>query len=273
MSAGLDPILDWLRGRPELGDYRTQAVAAAVQQRMARLAEDAGSYYGRLVADPGELGALRRVVSVPVTGFFRDPATFDALVEQVLPALAWMGGRQRLRVWTAGVATGEEAWSVAMLLDQAMRAGMIDDFEVLASDHNPQAIAVASAARYPRPTTVPGPLHRRHLVDDGEGVCVADALRARVRFAVHDLGGPSLAPREAVVAHFPLILLRNVMIYFDRALQGRVTARMLEVLPVGGCLVLGALELLAPHPALEPWPGAAPGVFRRRRGPPAAGAP
>jgi chemotaxis methyl-accepting protein methylase len=143
-----------------------------------------------------------------------------------------------------GASTGEEAWSVAMLLAEACPPP--GAFEVLASDLDPAALEVARSGRYAREAAlaVPERLRARFLTPEGGAVRMVPELRERVRFARHDLMGRRLAPPEAVVASFDLVLCRNVLIYFTRRLQEKAFERLAELLRPGNLLVMGLAEWL-----------------------------
>ena len=268
----LTAILDLVAERRgvDFRDYRPPALERGVVDRMARTSCRAGAEYRlRLTTDPEEVGHLVAALVVPVTGFFRDPAVFEALDRTVLPDLA-RGARARglLRAWVAGAATGEEAWSVAMLMAEVCRDG--PGFEVIASDIDARSIVAAGAARYPQEAAamVPAPLRERYLTIEGAETAIAEPLRRRVHFGQHDVMGHQLAPLEAIVASFDLVCFRNVLIYFDLRLQRKALERLLSELEPGGALVLGAVETLplALESALEPYPGIAPAlrIFRRK---------
>lgn len=268
----LTAILDLVAERRgvDFRDYRPPALERGVVDRMARTSCRTGAEYRlRVIKDPEEVGHLLAGLIVPVTGFFRDPAVFEALERTVLPDLA-RGAQARglLRAWVAGAATGEEAWSVAMLMAEACRDG--PGFEVIASDIDARSIVAAGAARYPREAVamVPAPLRERYLAIGGAEAAIVEPLRQRVHFGQHDVMGHQLAPLEAIVASFDLVCFRNVLIYFDLRLQRKALERLLSELEPGGALVLGAVETL-PHAlesALEPYPGTVPAlrIFRRR---------
>lgn len=250
----LEPLLALLAARGhDFRDYRHDVLSRRVHERMASLrVRELGDYLGRVAADAAELERLIDTLLIATSAFFRDLAVFRALADEVIPRLAAPG----LRAWVAGAATGEEAWSLAMLLDE--RAAR---YEVIASDVSTRALETARRGAYPAPRAeeVP-PRYRSYLVERGDEVQIADRLRDRVRFCHHDLLGPNLVPPEAVLARFELVLCRNVLIYLTDRLQERLCARLAAALAPGGVLVLGPFESLPPalDELLVPTPGIAP---------------
>lgn len=211
------------------------------------IAEGVGSIAGlrqRLQADAACLARTLRALSVPATALFRDPAVFRALRERVVPLLATYPS---IRVWVAGCASGEEAWSVAVLLREA---GLLQRSTIYATDLNQELVdgaregsyasAVLAAGAAAWTAAGGGPL-AAHLVDDGARF--APELAGRLLFAVHDLG------HDGAFNDFQLILCRNVMIYFDHALRTRATTLLLDSLADLGVLGIGAQEALTPLPA------------------------
>lgn len=213
------------------------------------------AYLARLEADPGERARVVDALLVSSSQFFRHVELFHALRDGGVARLARDGA---LRVWVAGAATGEEAWSVAMVLAEAEARGG-PSWEVIASDLNEAALAVARVGRYSRAAAarIPADLRAEYTVADGDTVAIADSLRGRVVFARHDLLGPSLAPAEAVLARFELVLCCNVLIYLEHHLQVRVLERLLRTLAPGAALALGVHERPAPELAgrLRRFPG------------------
>jgi two-component system CheB/CheR fusion protein len=268
-----EEILSLLAGRlgVDFRDYRSETLERGLRGRLEALGlESLDAYRRRLQDDPAEEDQLLRALVVPFTAFFRDPRVFEALEGAVLPRLydhaaaaACVAGARPLRAWAIGVATGEEAWSVAMLM--ARTAGLQGRFDVVASDVDGASLAVARTGRYPAAAAeaIPPALRERFLETSGAEITVAAELRPYVRFAEHDLVGRVLAPREAVVASFALVLARNVLIYFDRRLQHKALERLAAVLEPGGALVLGDAEAVPPTFAdrFTPFPG----VDRRLR--------
>jgi len=260
-------------------DYRRETIVRRLDLRVAATRSlDWSDYRRRLEGDPVEADRLIEALVVSVTRFFRDPDVFDALGSRFVPGLYRALDRRRtLRAWVAGAATGEEAYSLAMLLDAARDGAPGKDFEIIASDIDEAALEIARAGRYPGEDARHIPAsHRERSLEAStprmaggadEEVTVKPDLRRRVRFARHDLMGPRLAPSEAVIAAFDLVLCRNVVIYFDQRLQEGAFSRLAGALRAGGLLVLGGTESLSGG-ALDAFEvvDASARIYRRREG-------
>jgi chemotaxis protein methyltransferase CheR len=212
--------------------------------------------FARRVAagDRGAIATLVDHVAVGETAFWRHP--------EQLEAVARIAGRARgpLSIWSAGCATGEEAYSVAIALLEAGRAGHGD--HVLATDVSERALAAARAGLYgPRATRkLPAALAARWLQGSGATLEVTDELRRLVGFAVHNLMTEAPAPGGP----FDLVLCRNVLIYFDRPVAATVVRRLAASLATGGTLVLGPVEgVLGEDAGLAPVEEAGTTVLRR----------
>lgn len=244
------PLLSFLAAERgiDLRDYRQDVIEARLAWRIEQTGcASREDYLRQLRADPAEVDRLVDTLLVNVTGFFRESETLE-LVDRELPQL--LRERGAVRAWVVGAATGEEAWSLAMLLHRACGSRPGAEWEILASDIDGDAVRTAAAARYSRAaaSSVPRALAGEALLPEGsKSVRLAPALRERVRFARHDLIGPRLAPPEAVVADFDVVLCRNVLIYFTRRLQAKACERLLCAVRPGGLLALGLSESL-PEP-------------------------
>jgi chemotaxis methyl-accepting protein methylase len=228
-------------------DYRREPILRGLRQRMEATGEvSSAGYLARLRTEQGEVERLVAALLVPWSGFFRDPPLWVALADVVLPRLIRGLAGRPLRAWCVGAATGEEAWTAAMLLADACGPGGERTFELLASDLDRRTLEHARAGRYAGSAVadVPADYRSRFLITEPQRVSVAPALRERVRFAYHDLLGRTLAPAEAVVASFELVLVRNVLIYFDRRLQQKAIERIAGTLEPGAALVLGNVETM-----------------------------
>jgi chemotaxis protein methyltransferase CheR len=196
-------------------------------------------YLARVAADAGELSQMVDALTTNKTNFFREPAHFDFLRDRLLPAL----GPRPVRVWSAGCSTGEEPYTLAMVLRDALPEAALRETRVLATDISPRVLAHARAGRYAEAVAeeVPAELRRRHFTRAPGGAWDAGpGLRALIAFARLNLMGawPMRGPFDA-------IFCRNVMIYFDKPTQQTLVARFLELLAPGGYLFVGHSESLS----------------------------
>lgn len=256
----------------DLRDYHPEALTRRVAERVAATgAGDAAAYGELLRRDPDEPDRLRAALLIGVSSLFREPETFDFLRRTALPGLLRTQPPDApVRAWVVGCASGEDAYSLAMVLeDLGARASGLD-YEVIGSDVDPDSIRRAGEGRFPAPSLaeVPADLAERFLVAGADAVTVRPDLRARARFVVHDLVGRRMAPPAAVLAQFDLVLCRNVLIYFTPRLQEKAVARLAAVLRPGGLLAVGRSEHLpqAMERVLRPLAGAGRGPVYERIG-------
>jgi len=241
--AWLSRTLDIVRERTGLdfSRYRASTMLRRVRNRMiAAGARTLPEYHQQLEADPREAGALLERLTIKVSRFFRDEATFRALGE----ALARWDRVRPPSVWSAGCGQGEEPYSLAILLD----AAGLGASRVLATDIDPSALAAAREGCYPEAAAqdVPAALRARAFDEEvtprGRRLRVRPELRARVDFRAHDLLGDALPGG----GRFDLVLCRNVLIYLERASQERVQRLLARSLAPRGLLCLGEAEWLLP---------------------------
>ncbi len=226
------------------------ALRIAVTARLDELpeVEDAGAYLALLRSAPAgdeELRRLLPLVTVGKTSFFRDERQFRAL-EGILGGLVSRakGGGRKVAIWSAGCATGEEPYSIAMTAAEA-GAGP-EDVEILATDLNPEAVAYAARGVFDarRVRDIPEPFLSRHFDRDGDRYHVRTGLR-RVITAIrpHNLVS-SIFPRPADGGGWDVIFCRNVIIYFDTPTTQGVLTQFHNALAPGGYLFLGYSESL-----------------------------
>ena len=198
-------------------------------------------YLSYLKEHPSEATALLKDCLISVTNFFRDPAAFAALREQVVPEIvSERPADGRVRVWTIGCATGEEAYSLAMLVleEIASQGSMPSQLQVFATDLDEEALAVARRGRYPEAVAadVPDRYLERFFWKDGDEYVVRPEVRDQVLFTTHDL----LA--DPPFSKLDLVSCRNLLIYLQRELQEKVFAVLGYALHEGGYLFLGSSE-------------------------------
>ncbi len=227
--------------------YKKSTVLRRIGRRMqVHGSRDLEQYVGVLRADPAEPQALLEDLLISVTNFFRDPEAFAKLEHTVVPALFERGERppEEIRVWVPGCATGEEAYSVAMLLaEQAERRGLVESVQVFASDLDAHALAYAREGLYPDAIAADVPPGRleRFFRREGAYYRVRKELRDLVLFAEHDL------LRDPPFSRLDLLTCRNLLIYLERGLQERVAEVFRYALRPGGFLFLGSSESPPDH--------------------------
>src|SRR5579871_3526524 len=247
----LQRVLAHLRVRTgrDFSRYKRSTVLRRIARRMqVTRTESLGDYYQVLRDDTNEAQALLGDLFISVTSFFRDHDAFEALTTKVLSNLfEERAPDATIRVWAPGCATGEEAYSIAMLLqEEAAKHEFRPPIQLFGSDLDARALAVAREGRYPASieADVSEDRLRRFFIRDGEGYRVRQELRDTILFAVHDL------LKDPPFPHVDLISCRNVLIYLDRHLQDQVCNTFHCALNPGGFLFLGASETVDSPPGL-----------------------
>jgi len=200
-----------------------------------------GDYFRFITSAQGKDELQEAVDSLTTneTHFFREPKHFDFLRQRVIPARQVGKG---LRIWSAACSSGEEPYSIAMVLDELLGK---EPWEVVASDISTRVLEKARSGLFPieRLPEIPKPYLTRYClkgVDEHDGTLLIEKpLRDRVRFIAHNLTQP--APR---LEPFDVIFLRNVMIYFDQETKRQVVSRLTPLLRPGGYFLVGHSESL-----------------------------
>ena len=201
-------------------------------------------YMGVLDRRPEEWDKLKDALTINVTRFYRNPETWDRLRKDVLPGLL-TARHGRLTAWSAGCASGEEPHTLAMLLIETAEAlghpAWADRPRIDATDIDRQSLERAAAGRYPSGAFIEAPawITAQYCEPVDDGWQVREAVQRLVKVRRLDL---TREPPPA--AGYDLILCRNVVIYFDRAMQEHLFAQFAEALAPGGILVLGKVETL-----------------------------
>ena len=227
-------------------DFRSYAMAS-LKRRLAQACDTlrVGTLSGlqeKVLHEPESFSTLLQYLTVQVSDMFRDPEFFAALRTKVLPVLATYPS---IKVWVAGCSAGEEAYSVAILLQEA---GLLERSIVYATDINAQALRMAQGGVFEL-TRLRGftENHRRSggttsLSDyyhaSGESAIMDSALRRKITFSDHSLA------TDNVFSEVHLVTCRNVLIYFDHALQNRALRLFADALVSRGFLGLGSKESL-----------------------------
>jgi two-component system CheB/CheR fusion protein len=241
-EATLRDILLYLRTRTgrDFSHYKRATVLRRIARRMqVNGAVALPEYLDCLRTRPGESGALLQDLLISVTSFFRDADCFAALQSRVPSLFAGKGPEDTVRVWVAACATGEEAYSVAILLaEHAKTLDRAPPIQVFATDVDENAIRAARDGFYP--TAIEADVNeerqRRYFVKENRGYRVRREIREMVLFATHDL------LRDSPFARLDLVTCRNLLVYLDQEAQARVLQILHFALLPQGLLMLGASE-------------------------------
>jgi chemotaxis protein methyltransferase CheR len=229
-----------------LADSKRELVYGRLCRRLRALQlRTFSSYLQRVESDvAGELQHFCNAITTHLTAFFRERHHFEFLAQQLLPALAHgHGAARRMRIWCAGCSSGEEPYSIAMVLLENQRHLRDWDIRILATDIDTDVLRQARAGHYSgeRLATLAPERMRRWFqrAPDARHFVVREQLKQLVRFRTLNLVDqwPMRGPID-------VIFCRNVMIYFDRATQRQVVARMAALQRAGDHLILGHAESL-----------------------------
>lgn len=236
-------------------------VTSRLAKRLKHFGLDSYSQYFELItaaAGKAELQVMVDLLTTNETHFFREPKHYDYMRQHVIPKRT-LG--KPFRIWSAACSSGEEPFSLAMLLDDLIGAA---PWEIMASDLSLRVLENARTGLFPmaRMPEIPKPYLNRYCLK-GVGaqagtLLIEQKLRERVRFFQHNL---TQAPLAASLGEFDVIFLRNVMIYFDQATKQQVVARLLPLLKSGGYFFISHSESL--NGVSDILEAVAPAVYRK----------
>lgn len=244
-----------LRWQHDFRDYAVTSLRRRMRQAMAHFGcERLSDLQHRVLHEPEVFSQMLRFFTVQLSEMFRDPPYFKALRQEVVPLLDTYPS---IKVWVAGCSTGEEVWSLAILLHEE---GLLDRTVLYATDIHPGSLKAAEAGVYALDRMAQ--YSRNYLAAGGrgslsdyftsayDGAIFDRRLKTQIVFADHSLA------TDHVFSEVHLVSCRNVLIYFNRALQDRATGLFREALVHRGFLGLGSKETLefgAHARAFEPW--------------------
>lgn len=258
---GDDPGYDLLKAKIqsergfECASYKDTCIRRRINGRMrVRRVESVLDYCTLLDGDTGEYDTLLRALTINVTRFFRNPETFALIRGLIVPDL-WSLPVDKIKVWSAGSSSGEEAYSLAILFSEHARAvGEIDRLgrvEIIGTDVDVDCVRAAQAGRYGRTsfTDTPDEIRDRYFLKDGAQWRVSPEIREMATFRESNLlraenpFGLSAPLRER--CH--LVICRNVLIYLTPSAQESILTRFHDELEPGGFLILGKVETISGH--------------------------
>jgi len=250
-GSGLNRILMHLRSGTghDFSQYKKSTIGRRIERRMSMHNIDSQEVYARYLKEhPDEISKLFKELLINVTNFFRDPEAFIALKQEILPLLfADKPEDYVFRAWVAGCATGEEAYSIAILLREFMDETH-HEFKILlyATDLDDDAIDVARAGFYP--PNIAQDIHperlRRYFVKEDAGYRVKKIIREMVVFATQNV------IKDPPFTRLDLLSCRNLMIYLEPSVQNHLIPAFHYALKPGGVLFLSPSESIGNHPEL-----------------------
>ncbi|MFI5908026.1 CheR family methyltransferase [Dactylosporangium sp. NPDC051541] len=224
--------------------YKRSSLVRRVERRMSQVPpDDYAEYLDYLQVHPDEFTALFNTILINVTGFFRDPDAWSALSREVLPRLI-DEHEGPLRVWSAGCASGEEAYTLAMALAEAMGAERFRErVKIYATDVDEESLAHARQATYGERDLqhLEPELLERYFEPAGGRFTFRKDLRRSIIFRRNDL------VQDAPISRIDLLVCRNALMYFNAETQTRILSRFHFALAPGGVLFLGKAEMLLSH--------------------------
>lgn len=247
-AAEFTRLLDYLKATRgfDFSAYKVSSLMRRIQKRMHEVGvQTYADYIDFLEVHPHEFEPLFDTVLINVTSFFRDTPAWSYLREKVLPQLVADRDPDRpIRIWSAGCATGEEAFSLAMLLAETMGE---EEFrrrvKIYATDADEGALTAARHASFDahQVTTIPEDLLDRYFERNGTRRTFRGDLRRSIIFGRHDL------IQDAAISRLDLLVCRNTLMYFNSEAQERILARFHFALNKDGYLFLGKAETLLTH--------------------------
>ncbi len=246
-DAGIEQVLEYLRDARlfDFTGYKRGTLSRRIGRRMQTVGvADADAYVEYLEVHPDEFEQLFNTILINLSSFFRDPDAWDHLRSDALPAILSAKPGSPLRAWSAGCATGQEPYSIVMLVAEELGADAVKDrLKVYATDLDADALETARQAEYSEREVegVPPELLEKYFRPVGSRYAFSPDLRRSVIFGRHDL------LQDAPISRTDLLLCRNTLMYFNADVQAQLIQRLHFSLADDGFLMLGKVEMLADH--------------------------
>ena len=251
------------RTRVDFRDYKQTTINRRIERRMVALNIQSEEEYTQFCrTNPSAVDALFKDLLISVTRFFRDKEAFEQL-RDLLPALIEKSGGDQVRVWIAGCATGEEAYSIAMLLAEAFggsTAQFKNKVQIFATDIDREALHVARQGIYGLSALndIPSEYAEKYLIRQNDSVRVIDNLRSAILFSDHNVC------QDPPFQRVDLVCCRNLLIYFESNLQKKVLSRFHYAMNPKALMFLGTAESIAGSDEFFAHDRDAIHVFRKR---------
>ena len=242
---GIEGILRYLREARlfDFTGYKRGTLTRRIDRRMQQVDVDSyDGYIDYLEVHPEEFQQLFDTILINVSSFFRDPEAWDVIRQTVVPSILARKPDGQVRVWSAGCATGQEAYSIIMLLAEEMGVEAVKDrVKVYATDLDTDALERARQAEYSARdlANVPPELAEKYFRPSGAAYLFSGELRRSVIFGRHDL------LQDAPISRTDLLICRNTLMYFNADVQSQLVHRLHFSVADHGFLFLGKVEMLS----------------------------
>jgi two-component system CheB/CheR fusion protein len=250
-EGSLELLLEYLKGSRgfDFTGYKRASLERRIRKRMQAIGvDDYGDYVDHLEVHQDEFPELFDTILINVTGFFRDAQAWEYLSEEILPQLLErLAGDDPIRVWCAGCASGEETYTLAMVLAEALGVeAYMRRVKIYATEVDEDALNHARQASYTARDVeaIPSPLLERYFERGDQRYAFRKDMRRSIIFGRNDL------TQDAPISRIDLLACRNTLMYFNVETQGRIVNRFHFALNPWGHLFLGKSEMLIAHPEL-----------------------
>jgi two-component system CheB/CheR fusion protein len=223
--------------------YKTNTLLRRLEKRMnLHNFQSLEDYLGYLIANDTEKDALKQEFLIGVTSFFRDKDAYDVLNKKVIPEICSNKNKQQnIRIWVAGCSTGEEVYSIAILLEDYIRNNKLGiEYKIFATDIDKNALRIASSGIYP--VNISNEIEKKFLeeyfIKTGEKIQIIKRIREKIVFSYHDI------TKDPPFINVDLITCRNLLIYLNNNTQTKIISNFIFSLNKGGFLFLGGSETL-----------------------------
>ncbi|MEU7485408.1 CheR family methyltransferase [Streptomyces sp. NPDC042319] len=241
----LEGLLTFLRDARgfDFTGYKRSSLTRRIRKRMTDVEVGSyGDYRDMLEASAEEFNALFNTILINVTSFFRDADAWTYLQREVLPDLVSQAAPgEEIRVWSAGCSSGEEAYSLAIMLAETLGLDeALERVKIYATDVDEEALRDARAGLYPAKAleSLSAELRDKYFIENGAQFSLRSDLRRRIIFGRHDI------TRDAPISRLSLLVCRNTLMYFNVEAQTQIVDRFHFALQEGGFLFLGKAEML-----------------------------
>jgi len=248
----LTPILDYLmehRGLDFSGVHPDMLVRRMGHRLEALNCNDFKDYFSFIQKNTKEIDRLLNAITINVSRFFRDPLTFELLAERILPTILRQKVLARddsLRIWSAGCAMGEEAYSLAILIQELLlKEGRTMKLHLFGTDIDTRILGKAAKGVYPFASVenVKYGLLKKYFIPAGNAFMLVPEIQKQVTFSFYDMMDKGrLVPPDSIFGNFDLICCRNLLIYFNTGYQETIFAKLHRALAQNGYLILGEAE-------------------------------